>query len=95
RKLYIENRRNFPTRRAVAASQEFLHTTKPPFQTMAFIEAERNSRPLPIGPRWNEWTTAYKAGIDNIYSGRAKDIGKELRDLQKRIESILADEEGY
>jgi len=94
-KLYVENRRNFPTRKDVAESKEFHGTTKPPFQTQAFIRAVTGARPLPIGPRWGEWTTAFKSHTDNIYSGRAKDIGAELRRAEADINKILADEEGF
>ncbi len=93
--LYVKNRRNMPTRIAVANSPEYLDTTKPPFQTRAYLEALADSRTLPINERWAEWTTVFLAAEDDIYSGRHPDIARRLKEAQRQIDAVLADEEGY
>lgn len=94
-KLYVQNRRNFPSRKDVAYSKEFLETKLPPRQPQAYLDAVENAEPLPITDRWKEWTTEIRNAEDDIYSGRVKDVEARLKKAQTAIDKILVDEEGF
>jgi multiple sugar transport system substrate-binding protein len=93
--LYVDNRRNFPTRRAVAYSKEFLNPKVRPFQTDVFLKGVEGARELPINERWGEWTQVLNSEQDNLYSGREKDAGIVMRRAAAQINKVLADEEGF
>ena len=48
-------RRGDPSRKSVAFSAEFLHASRPPFNTRTYLSALENGRALPINARWQEW----------------------------------------
>lgn len=95
RELYIVNRRSMPTRRALAYSEDYLKTDKPPFHNDVFVKSIENGRVLPITDRWNEWNSVYNSEIDNLFSGRERDAGVVLRRAAKKINDVLSEEEGY
>jgi len=94
-KLYAEIKRNFPTLRSVAYSKTFLEDPLPPSNKRAYIQAVENARELPITARWGEWTTAFNAEQDNLFSGRERDAAKAMKRAESKINEILADEEGF
>ncbi len=93
--LYVDNRRNFPTRKSVAYSDEFLKPKARPFQTDVFLAAVENARELPINQRWSEWTQVLNSEQDNLYSGRERNAGAAMRRAASKINEVLADEEGF
>ena len=93
--LYVELRRCFPTRKAMAYSQDYLRTNKPPFNNWAFVDAIEHSRPLPINNRWSEWTNAFNSEIDNLIAGRERNAGAVLKRAKIKVDKVLADEEGF
>ncbi|HSI72904.1 MAG TPA: sugar ABC transporter substrate-binding protein [Fimbriimonas sp.] len=93
--LYVDNRRNFPTRKSVAYSKEFLNPKVRPFQTDVFLQGVEGARELPINHRWGEWTQILNSEQDNLYSGRERDAGVVMRRAAAQINEVLADEEGF
>ncbi|MGV3613915.1 MAG: ABC transporter substrate-binding protein [Fimbriimonas sp.] len=93
--LYIGHRRSAPTRRAVAYSPEFLETKAPPFQMDTFLRTLEGGEQLPITSRWSEWTTVLATEHEKLFSGSERDAGTVMRRAARRIDEVLADEEGY
>jgi multiple sugar transport system substrate-binding protein len=93
--LYINRRRNFPTRKSVAYSKQFLETTLPPYNTKAFLQAVEHARSLPIGPRWTAWTHAMEDAEDDLFSGRERNAAPVMAAAAQKINVILNDEEGF
>ncbi len=93
--LYINRRRNFPTRKDVAYSPEFLQTDLPPFHTRAFVQAVEGARPLPIDARWAEWSRELKNAEDDLYSGRERNAASSMASAARRIDAVLAGQEGF
>ena len=93
--LYVDNRRNFPTRKSVAYSEAFLKPAVRPFQTDVFLQAVEKARELPINHRWSEWVQVLNSEQDNLYSGRERDAGVAMRRAAAKINEVLADEEGF
>ncbi len=93
--LYVDNRRNFPTRKAVAYSQEFLKPKTRPYQTDVFLQGVEGAKELPINHRWSEWTQVLNSEQDNLYAGRERDAGVAMRRAAAKINEVLADEEGF
>ena len=84
-----------PRAKAGRYSPEFLNSSKPPFNTRAYLSALENGRELPITPRWQEWTTALNSELDELWSGRERDAGVVLRRATRRANQVLASEEGF
>ncbi len=95
RLLYVQRRRSFPTRKAIAGSKEFLETKERPFNTKAFVDSIANGRPLPINHRWGEWTNASNAEIDALFSGRSRNAKAVMAEAHRKAAKVLADEEGF
>jgi len=93
--LYVNLRRCFPTRKAMAYSKAYLDSNKPPFNNWVFVKAIENSRPLPINDRWDEWMMAFNSEIDNLIAGRERDAGTVLRRAKVKVDKVLADEAGF
>ncbi|HSH95853.1 MAG TPA: sugar ABC transporter substrate-binding protein [Roseimicrobium sp.] len=93
--LYAVIRRSFPTRKAVAESDDFLKTTQSPFNTRAFITSIEKGKPLPINDRWSEWTQALTSELDNLMSGRERDAKAVLTRANAKIDTILSEAPGY
>jgi multiple sugar transport system substrate-binding protein len=93
--LYVDNRRNFPTRKSVAYSEAFLKPKVRPFQTDVFLQAVEKARELPINHRWSEWNQVLSSEQDNLYSGRERDAEIVMKRAATRINQVLADEEGF
>jgi multiple sugar transport system substrate-binding protein len=94
-KLYIDRRRNFPTRKDVAFSPEFLKTKLPPFNTKAYLQDAADSRSMPIDPRWSEWSRLVTNAQDDLFSGRERNAEVALKKAASNIDALLADEEGF
>ncbi|CAN5449966.1 sugar ABC transporter substrate-binding protein [soil metagenome] len=92
--LYAVIRRSFPTRKAVAESDDFLKTTQSPFNTRAFITSIEHGRPLPINDRWSEWTQNLTSELDNLMSGRERDAKTVLNRAQIQINKTLSEPPG-
>jgi len=88
-------RRCFPSRKAVAASKEFLDGHLPPAHPEAFTKSVEAGRILPINPRWSEWTMILTAETDNLMSGREPDAGTALRRAKRKIDETLAEDPGF
>jgi multiple sugar transport system substrate-binding protein len=93
--LYVQLRRCFPTRIAVAESKAYLESDKPPFHMKAFLDAVKTGRPLPIDDRWAEWTNAAQAQLDNLFAGRDKDAAQVLALAARDANKVLAQEPGW
>lgn len=95
RVLYVQNRRNFPTRKAVAYSDEFLNSTLPPFQNRVFQLAVEQGKPMPIHDRWFEWTQAMNSELDGLMSGRERSAAEACKRAAAAVNKVLADEAGF
>lgn len=95
RRLYAQIRRSFPTRRAVAESDDFLKTEQAPFNTRAFVSSIETAKPLPITDRWAQWTQILNSELDDLMSGRERDAGVVLRRAQTKIDKALNEPEGF
>jgi len=94
-KLYGEMRRNFPTRKAVAYSRQYLDGTLEPHNTRAFVSAVETARELPINSRWSEWTNALNAQTDDLFSGRNLNAADVMRKAARAANDVLQDQEGF
>ncbi len=95
RKLYVELRRSFPTRKDVAHSKEYLASgDKPPHHLDAFVYAIETGRVLPITSRWSEWTGEFNSGLEPLFNGTTSDVDAALKEAQKRANDALAVREG-
>jgi len=88
-------RRGDPARKSVAVSPEFLNARHAPFNTPAYVSALENGRALPITPRWGEWVTALNAELDELWSGRDRSAAAVLSRAVRKVDVILASDEGF
>ncbi|CAN5720684.1 sugar ABC transporter substrate-binding protein [soil metagenome] len=95
KRLYAQIRRSFPTRKAVAESDDFLKTEQAPFNTRAFVSSIETAKPLPITDRWAQWTQILNSELDNLMSGRERDAGVVLRRADAKIDKALREPEGF
>ncbi len=93
--LYVENRRNFPTRKDVAYSPEFLNPKTRPFSASVFLRSVENSRQLPIDSRWAEWAREFTMREESLFTGQQHDVPAVLNKAVVTIDKILNDEEGF
>lgn len=95
RKLYIELRRSFPTRKDVARSPDYLRSgDKPPHHLDAFVSSVERGRVLPITSRWGEWTGEFNSAMEPVFNGTESDLDKGLREAVRRANAALAVREG-
>lgn len=95
RKLYVELRRCFPTRKDVALSPEYLRSgDQPPHHLDAFVDSVQRGRILPITSRWSEWTTEFNSGMEPVFNGTQKNLDAGLAEAQRRANATLAVREG-
>jgi len=94
RLICVEMRRAFPTRKAVAYSDEYLKGTLPPYNMRAFTFSVETGRPYPITDRWSDWLGEFSSGIDNLFSGQSLDVDAALKVATKRANDALAIPEG-
>lgn len=92
--LYVEARRQAPTRIAIAFSDEFLHPDKPPHNMDSVALTVQKGTKLPIGPRWPEVGAVLTPELDNLFAGREKNAGNALRRTAAAINKVLAEEPG-
>jgi len=93
--LYVQNRRNFPTRKDVAYSPEFLNPKTRPFSASVFLKSVENSRQLPIDDRWAEWSREFTMREESLFTGQRRDVSNVLNEAVVAIDKILNDEEGF
>ena len=93
-RLLARNRRSFPTRKAVAYSDDYLKSDQPPFNMRAFTYAVETGKPFPITSRWGEWTREFRSGLDNLLAGRTPDIAAAAKEAEDRANGTLAVKEG-
>jgi multiple sugar transport system substrate-binding protein len=93
--LYVQNRRCFPTRKAVANSPEFLDSSLPPTQIHIFLDAVKGGKQLPIDDRWSEWTTTMNNELDTLWNGREHDTKLVAERAAKAVNKVLAEEPGW
>ena len=95
RKLYVELRRAFPTRKDVAYSAEYLRSgDRPPHHLDAFVSSVERGRTLPITSRWAEWTTEFNSALEPLFNGTERDVDGVLREADRRANATLAVREG-
>lgn len=95
RKLYVELRRSFPTRKDVATSAEYLRSgSLPPHHLDAFVSSIVRGRVLPITSRWSEWTTEFNSALEPLFNGTTNDVDGTLREADRRANATLAVREG-
>jgi multiple sugar transport system substrate-binding protein len=92
--LYIQARRQAPTRIALQQSNAFLHPKMPPFNMEAVALTIKKGKTLPIGPRWPEVTAILTPELDNLFAGRETDAAKAMRHTTDAINKVLSEEEG-
>jgi multiple sugar transport system substrate-binding protein len=93
--LYVDLRRCFPTRIAIAESPEYLHPSTPPFHMDAFLDAVKNGRPLPIDDRWEEWGRAASSELDDLWSGQDRDAARVARRASLAATKVLVEGAGW
>ena len=93
--LYVDFRRCFPTRIAVAESKAYIQTDAPPFHTQAFLDAVKTGRPLPIDDRWQEWTNAVQPHLDELFAGRSPGAAREMAAAAREADKVLAQDPGW
>jgi multiple sugar transport system substrate-binding protein len=93
--LYVQNRRCFPTRKAVANSPEFLDSSLPPTQIHIFLDAVESGKQLPIDDRWSEWTTTMNNELDTLWNGREHDAKIVAERASRAVNKVLAEEPGW
>lgn len=93
-RILARARRSFPTRKAVAYSDDFLKSSLPPFNMRAFTYAVETGRPFPITSRWGEWTREFNSTIDLLLGGIEHDARGVARRAEERANAALAVKEG-
>ena len=91
----MKNRRCFPTRKAVANSNEFLDSSLAPTQIHIFLDAVKEGKQLPIDARWAEWTTAMNNELDFLWNGRDKNAAIVADRAAKAVNKVLSEEPGW
>ena len=95
RRLYVELRRCFPTRKDVAYSAEYLRSGPlPPHHLDAFVSSIERGRTMPVTPRWAEWNTEFNSALEPLFNGTESDVDAALARAQRRANAALAVREG-
>jgi len=92
--LYIEARRQSPTRIALAKSDAFLHPPEKPFNMEAVAMTVAKGKALPIGPRWQELMQTLSPELDNLFAGRERDAQVVVERAAKALNKVLAEDPG-
>lgn len=93
--LYIQERRQSPTRMDLAKSEAFLHPKEPPFNMEAVALTVARGKTLPIGPRWQETITTLTPELDNLFAGREKNAAIAMKRATADVNKNLAEEPGF
>lgn len=93
--LYVQNRRCFPTRKAIAESKEFLANDKPPKQIHIFLDAVKTGRALPIDDRWAEWTQVMNNELDRLWNGADRDVARVAKRAAEAVNKVREEEPGW
>ena len=88
-------RRGDPSRKSVAYSPAFQNATRAPYNIKAYLSALENGRALPIDARWQEWLTALNVELDELWAGRERNAAMVLARASRRVDAVLASEEGF
>jgi multiple sugar transport system substrate-binding protein len=92
--LYIQERRQSPTRVALAYSDGFLEPKQGPFNMDSVALTVAKGKTLPIGPRWPEVMQTVTPELDNLFAGREKDAKIVMRRATDAVNKVLAEEPG-
>lgn len=92
--LYIQERRQSPTRRALAQSDDFLKPKEKPFNMDAVALTVAKGKILPIGPRWPEVMQTLSPELDNLFAGREQDAATALKRASEAVDKMLAEDPG-
>ncbi len=92
--LYIEQRRQSPTRIALAESDDFLKPKEKPFNMDAVALTVSKGKVLPIGPRWQEVMQTVGGELDNLFAGREKDASTAMKRAADSVNRVLAEDPG-
>lgn len=92
--LYIQERRQAPTRIELAKSEGFLHPKKPPYNMESVAMTIRKGKTLPIGPRWPEVMAILTPELDNLFAGRETDASVAMRRATAAVNKTLSEEPG-
>jgi multiple sugar transport system substrate-binding protein len=94
-KLGGELRRSVPTRLSVQTAPEYLKSDLPPFQTDVFLDAVKRGKTLPINWRYQEWVQEYNAALDGLFNVGSDTAEYACREAERRVNALLASEEGF
>ena len=92
--LYIEERRQSPTRIKLAESDDFLKPKEPPFNMDVVAETVREGKVLEITERWPEVMQAIGPELDNLFAGRERDAKTALARAHERVNKVLSEDPG-
>lgn len=92
--LYLEERRQSPTRIALARSRRFTHPDQPPYNMAAVAETVQEGKVLPIDERWPEVMQAVGPELENLFAGRERDARKAALRAHAAVEKVLNEEPG-
>ena len=92
--LYIEARRQSPTRIKLATSDDFLNPSERPFNMEAVAMTVAKGKALPIGPRWPEVMQTLSPELDNLFAGRERDAATAMRRAATAVNKVLAEDPG-
>lgn len=92
--LYIEQRRQSPTRIKLAQSSDFLQPKAPPFNMPSVTASVESGKVLPIGPRWPEVITVVGSEFDSLFAGRERDAKVVLQRAHKAVNKLLSEDPG-
>jgi len=92
--LYIEQRRQSPTRIKLAQSSDFLQPKAPPFNMPSVTASVELGKVLPIGPRWPEVITVVGSEFDSLFAGRERDAKVVLKRAHIAVNKLLSEDPG-
>lgn len=92
--LYIEERRQSPTRIALANSEDFLKPKARPFNMEAVALTVAKGKTLPIGPRWPEIMQTLTPELDNLFAGRETDASVAMKRTAAAVNKVLSEDPG-
>ena len=92
--LYIEERRQVPTRIALAESEDFLKPNEKPFNIEALAMTVERGKTLPIGPRWPELMQTLTPELDNLLAGRERDAATVMKRTAAALNKVLGEDPG-
>ena len=93
--LYVRERRQSPSRIALAFSDAYLHPKTPPFNMESVSMTVKEGTKLPIGPRWPEVMQVAGSELDNLFAGREKNAAESMKSTTAAVNKLLGEEPGF